>query len=99
MPDKAQRVHNFHRNTLKALAEMLAAAGVKHPSELGPHHLVRRVSATEVKLFSQIHHFLAPGSLLKGGTAGEFYEACWAMAQADSFDAIRADPSKQVVMV
>ena len=53
VPDKAQRVHNFHRNTLKALAEMLAAAGVKHPRELGPHHLVRRVSVTEVKLFTK----------------------------------------------
>jgi hypothetical protein len=105
VPDKAQRVHNFHRNTLKALAEMLAAAGVKHPSELGPHHLVRRVSVTEVKLFTKIHLFLKPGSLLDGstvrefGAAGEFYESCWAMAQADSFDAIRADPTKQVVMV
>ena len=28
VPDKAQRVYNFHRNTLKALAEMLAAAGL-----------------------------------------------------------------------
>ncbi len=99
VPDKAQRVYNFHRNTLKALAEMLAAAGVKHPRELGPHHLVRRISATEVKLFSQIHQFLAPGSLLNGGDVGEFYKSCWAMAQAESFDAIRADPTKQVIMV
>jgi glutamate synthase domain-containing protein 2 len=99
VPDKAQRVCNFHRNTLKALAEMLAAAGVRHPSELGPHHLVRRVSATEVKLFSKIHQFLEPGSLLNGGAVGELYELCWTMAQAESFDAIRADPSKQTVMV
>jgi hypothetical protein len=34
-----------------------------------------------------------------GGTAGEFYESCWTMAQAESFDAIRADPSKQAIMV
>ncbi|MCC4810506.1 glutamate synthase-related protein, partial [Salmonella enterica] len=27
VPDKAQRVLNFHHNTLRALAEMLAAAG------------------------------------------------------------------------
>jgi len=30
---------------------------------------------------------------------GDFYKSCWAMAQAESFDAIRADPTKQVVMV
>ena len=99
VPDKAQRVYNFHRNTLRALAEMLAAAGVRHPSELGPHHLFRRVSATEVKLFSQIHRFLGPGSLLNGGDVGDFYMSCWNMAQAESFDAIPADPSKQEIMV
>lgn len=98
VPDKAERVYNFHRNTLKALAEMLAAAGLTDPNELGPHHLVRRVSATEVKLFSNIHRFLEPGSLLNSGDGG-FYESVWAMAQADSFDAIPASPSKQVVMV
>ena len=89
------------------LAEMLAAAGLKHPNELGPHHLFRRVSETEIKLVSQIHRFLKPGILLsgdgvgefKGDRAGEFYGSCWAMAQAASFDAIRADPSKQVIMV
>ena len=99
VPDKAQRVYNFHHNTLRALAEMLAAAGVRHPSELGPHHLFRRVSATEVKLFSQIHRFLGPGSLLNGGDVGDFYRSCWNMAQAESFDAIPADPSKQEIMV
>ena len=57
------------------------------------------MSATEVKLFSQIHQFLAPGSLLSGGGVGEFYKSCWAMAQVESFDAVPADPTKQVVMV
>lgn len=90
VPDKAQRVHNFHRNTLKALAEMLAAAGVSHPSELGPHHLVRRISSTEIKLFSQLHRFLEPGSLLEKGVDGEFYASAWKLASAESFDAIRA---------
>ena len=99
VPDKAQRVHNFHRNTISALAEMLAATGLKHPRELGPHHLFRRVSPTEIKLSSQIHRFLAPGSLLNGGAVGEFYESCWNLAQADSFDAVPADPNKQVVKV
>ncbi|CAI3791984.1 hypothetical protein GLGCALEP_00313 [Pseudomonas sp. MM221] len=32
VPDKAERVASFHRNTLHALAEMLAAAGLEHPS-------------------------------------------------------------------
>ena len=32
---------------------MLAAAGLQHPDELEPHHLVRRVSATEIKQYAQ----------------------------------------------
>jgi len=84
--DKAQRVFNFHRNTLKALAEMLAAAGLDHPAQLEAKHLVRRMSATEIKLFSQLHVFLKPGELLTGEVNGEFYSRMWQMARADSFE-------------
>src|SRR5580704_18548567 len=34
VPDKAERVYNFHRLTLRALSEMLAAAGLEHPDQL-----------------------------------------------------------------
>lgn len=91
VPDKAQRVYSFHRSTLKALSEMLAAAGLSHPSQLGPHHMVRRVTATEIKLMSQMHTFLQPGELLTGERQREFYTASWAMARADSFDPIRQE--------
>ena len=84
--DKAQRVHNFHRNTLRALAEMLAAAGLDHPAQIDAKHLVQRMSATEIKLFAQQHVFLAPGELVSGEISGEFYERMWNMARADSFE-------------
>ncbi|MCY1354286.1 hypothetical protein D9M68_494810 [compost metagenome] len=87
VPDKAQRVANFHRNTLKALAEMIAAAGLSHPSQIEAKHLVRRLSASEIKLYSQLHVFLAPGELLGGDISGEFYRRMWQMARADRFEA------------
>ncbi len=87
VPDKAERVHNFHRNTLKALAEMIAAAGLSHPAQIEAKHLVRRMSASEIKLYSQLHVFLKPGELLREEVSGEFYRRMWAMARADSFDA------------
>ena len=34
VPDKAERVHSFHKNTVHALAEFVAAMGLDHPSEL-----------------------------------------------------------------
>ncbi|MCD1590474.1 hypothetical protein K7H13_06835 [Qipengyuania citrea] len=82
----ANRVRRFHRNTLRALAEMTAAAGLSHPSELGPHHLVRRVSLTEIRLFSQLHIFLEDGELLSGTHERDFYSAAWKLARADRFE-------------
>lgn len=86
VPEKAERVFNFHRNTVAALAEMIAAAGLEHPSQVGPHHLVRRVSLTEIRMFSQLHMFLEDGELLTDAHDRDFYSAAWRLARADSFD-------------
>ena len=86
VPDKAERVFNFHRNTLVALSEMIAAAGLEHPGQLGPHHLVRRVSLTEIRLFSQLHIFLEEGELLSDTHNRDFYSAAWKLARSDSFE-------------
>ena len=84
--DKAQRVYNFHRSTVHALSEMLAAAGLSHPAQLEPRFLVHRLSANEIKLYSQMHVFLTPGALLSGEVQGDFYKRMWSMARADSFE-------------
>ena len=86
VPDKAERVYNFHRNTLRALADMLAAAGVERPEKLGPHHLVRRVSPTEVRQFADLHTFLKPRALVDGPCEDGFYRLNWDRATAESFD-------------
>jgi glutamate synthase domain-containing protein 2 len=87
VPDKAERVYNFHRLTLQALADMLAAAGLEHPDQLRPHHLLRRVSATEVKQLSDLHTFLQPGALLDGDCPDRFFAENWGRASADRFGA------------
>ena len=43
VPDKAQRVANFHQNTLKALKELVEAAGLCHPREITAQHIVHRL--------------------------------------------------------
>ena len=90
VPDKAERVHRFHRSTLHALADMLAAAGLRHPSDIAPRHMVRRVSATEVRLFSDLHTFLKPRALLDGSMSDGLYAKSWEMASASSFDPVPA---------
>jgi glutamate synthase domain-containing protein 2 len=89
VPDKAERVARFHRSTLMALSEMIAAAGISHPGDLGPHHLVRRVSRTEIRLFSDLHVFLRKGALLDEIHDHDFYEDAWRLADASTFDAVR----------
>ena len=86
VPDKAERVFNFHRSTVKALAEVIAAAGLAHPDELRPRHFSKRVSTSRVERFDQIYRFLEPGELI-GGTEDHRYKDAWTMARADSFDA------------
>ena len=48
VPDKIERVANFHRATLHELAELTAAAGFDHPNEFKPIHISRRISPSEV---------------------------------------------------
>ena len=86
VPDKAERVYNFHRATLEALAELVAAAGLDHPGEFVPAHFSRRVSAHEVQTFAQLYPPLAPGELL-AGTNDARYRTAWAMANAAEFRA------------
>ena len=86
VPDKAERVRNFHENTLKALADMLAAAGVAHPDRLGPQHLHRRISTTEVRQVSDLYTFLEVGQLVNGTCDDGFFKSNWALACAESFD-------------
>src|SRR5690606_35286452 len=64
VPEKSERVARFHRNTLHALAELLASSGLSHPSEIGPDHLSTRKTSGEISLLSEHLTFLKPGELL-----------------------------------
>jgi glutamate synthase domain-containing protein 2 len=86
VPHKIERVYNYHRATLHALAELLAAAGLDHPSQLRPIHFSQRTSTTEVQTFARLYPALRPGELIDGTSDPRFREA-WAMARADTFAA------------
>jgi hypothetical protein len=90
LSDKSIRVANFHRETVKALGELIAAAGLRHPKELRPHHFMRRTRADRTLSFSDLYRFLEPGELLAGTDHVDFREA-WEMASADSFAPVGRD--------
>lgn len=86
VPDKATRVANFHRNTMHALQELVQAAGLKHPKEITAHHIVRRLSDTQVSLLSNLIMRVEPGSLLKGlEEQHKVFQTYWPLASAQSF--------------
>jgi glutamate synthase domain-containing protein 2 len=84
VPDKLQRVANFHAATMHSLIELTAAAGLDHPNEFTAHHFSRRISGSEVMTFAQLYPQLAPGELLSGTNDPRFRDA-WAMACATDF--------------
>jgi glutamate synthase domain-containing protein 2 len=86
VPHKTDRVYNYHRATLHALAELLAAAGLDHPQQVRPIHFSKRTSTTEVQSFARLYPSLRPGELIDGTSDQRFREA-WAMARADTFSA------------
>ncbi|MCG2586701.1 FMN-binding glutamate synthase family protein [Massilia sp. TS11] len=86
--DKTQRVANFHKNTMQALAQLIGAAGLTHPDQLRPHHLVRRVSPNQVKLASTLLPYLDPGELLDPAQFARLppvFAYYWPQASAASF--------------
>jgi glutamate synthase domain-containing protein 2 len=86
VPDKSERVFNFHRATVEAVAELVAAAGLDHPREFSPAHFSRRVSPHEVKSFAELYPALRPGELL-AGTNDKRFGVAWRMASAVEFRA------------
>lgn len=80
--NKAERVRNFHANTVHALAEVTAAAGLAHPQEFGPEHYWWRLAANDVRPLNQIYDFWEPGQLLDGGPGEQL---------ASSFEAAHPD--------
>ncbi|OYU41483.1 MAG: FMN-binding glutamate synthase family protein [Pseudorhodobacter sp. PARRP1] len=85
VPDKAERVANFHHNTLHALAELVAAAGLAHPQDLRPHHFQRRASSDKVISFAEQYEQLKPGQLLADPSSSPRFRDAWALSSPHSF--------------
>ena len=84
VPNKAQRVMNFHHETIASLSEMLAAAGLSDPKMLGPHHIFRRVGDGRILTLADQFEFLPPGALL-GKSIPAGFAGDWARAGAAQF--------------
>ncbi len=86
--DKSERVFSFHQGTLKALKELVQAAGLDHPSQITAHHIVRRSSDHKVQSLGQlILTQLQDGILLQDdlSTLPHIFQHGWPQSSAHSF--------------
>src|SRR5690606_15595749 len=74
----------FHARTVMALGEMVAAAGLDHPRELRPHHLMHRVGPEGAEPMDRINPFLPP-NILREAPEDTIYADWWGAARPGSF--------------
>lgn len=84
--EKAERVCEFHRQTVATLSELVAAMGLDRPEQIRPHHLHERWNAAKSSSIDHIYTFLEEGILLSQPESTH-YADYWAAADADSFAA------------
>lgn len=83
--DKKVRVHNYHRNTVKAFAEVLGAMGLESSSALRPWHIKRRIDSTSVRTYFDIYTFLENGQLLNEENVPKVFRMPFYLSSAESF--------------
>ncbi|NKB66917.1 MAG: FMN-binding glutamate synthase family protein [Candidatus Latescibacteria bacterium] len=86
--DKRQRVANFHHETVKSVAELLAASGLKQPDQLDRSYVFRRTSMHEVSRYDEIYPYIGIGCLLAGDVP-EWLQRDFDEATSDSFMPLR----------
>jgi len=77
--DKAERIARYHKETVKAAMEIVASAGLNHPSELNRSHIFRRVSQTQIMRYDEIYSYPERACLL-----GEHYPESFALEMAEA---------------
>jgi glutamate synthase domain-containing protein 2 len=87
VPDKAERVYQYHEKTMEALKEMVQAAGLQHPQDITAFHISQRVSEGEVRLLANVVPRVKVGSLLDDNISDDHkvYKNYWHKVSADSF--------------
>jgi len=63
--EKAQRVANFHEETIHSFLEMIAAAGLNSHEEIERKHVNRRVGMHSIAKYNEIYPPIEKGVYLK----------------------------------
>ena len=71
---------------MKALGDMSGAAGLSHPSQFLPWHLMMRENDREMVTGEDVYPYMPEGFLLRGETDKFGYMKRWNRSSADSFE-------------
>jgi glutamate synthase domain-containing protein 2 len=85
VPNKSERVLNFHHQTLESVQEMLQAVGLSKPSDLSLKHIMRRVSEHEIQNLDTLMPSVAAGSLLNANELTGLFAQYWTGASPNHF--------------
>ena len=87
IPSRAERVRNFHKHTLEAVARIAGGSRNTSSKDLNRRHIVRRLSASQIKLADQIYPRVSDGALLTGEGVIEDprLRTYWSLVSKDSF--------------
>jgi glutamate synthase domain-containing protein 2 len=84
VPEKAERVARFQRQTLHGLRELVVAMGLDNPWQITPAQISERLDSARAAPVNEIYGFLDDGALLNDPDATQ-YARHWQAARADSF--------------
>ena len=84
VPEKAERVARYHAATMRALHDIVVAAGLDSPADFRPSHLRQRINVSQMRQMDESYTFVRPGELLSG-VEDPVLRRWWDAATPDSF--------------
>jgi glutamate synthase domain-containing protein 2 len=83
IPDKTERAFRYQQATVAEAQRLIGSMGLQSPSQVSPHHLVRRVNHVSSETYAELFEWLSVGQLVD--EPPESWAADWNRADPDSF--------------
>ena len=83
--NKARRVAHYHATTMHAVMELLASAGLHVPSDIQPHHIMRRVRGPTIQSYAQLYPGIECDCLKENGHVPEAWQEDWQQADPEKW--------------
>ncbi|MFI7483165.1 FMN-binding glutamate synthase family protein [Kocuria sp. M1R5S2] len=90
--DKGERVHLYHRATVREAVQIMSSMGCGDMRELSPHMLRRRIDHLTTRSYAHIYNWMEPGELLRAPP--RTWAEDWELADPDHFGLYRPGPGK-----